>query len=67
MQKKFRCIAKVGNDKFVKHRVNNLVSYANYLDKAFPDWRWFNVYHNETRQQIANFTKNNRPDNKWLQ
>jgi hypothetical protein len=60
-KKKYHCIAKVGPEKFVKYNVNNLVKFTSYLDRDFPDWRWYNVYDKETRNQVANFTKNNRP------
>jgi len=61
MAKKYRVIGKVGNEKFVKYNVNNLIKFTSFLDKSFPDWRWFNVYDNKTEVQVANFTKNNRP------
>lgn len=60
MSKKYKIIAKVGKDKFVKYHVNNLLSFTSFLDLNFKDWRFFNVF-DQTGQQIANFTKNNRP------
>lgn len=64
--KKYRVIAKIGNNidgsaKCIKYNVNNLVRFALFLDKEFPDWRWFNVYDKETGNQIDSYTKNRRP------
>ncbi len=64
-EKKYKAIAKVSNDKFVKYHINNLVSFARFLDEKFPDWRFFNVF-DQTGQQVKNYTKNNRPENKTL-
>lgn len=63
-QKKYKVIAKVSNDKFVKYHVNNLLSFTLFLDDKFKDWRYFNVF-NVNGEQIANYTKNNRPQTKW--
>lgn len=63
-KKKYMCIAKVGNEKFVRYRENNLKLFAGFLDREFTDWRWFNVYEysrDGDGPQIGNFTKNNRP------
>lgn len=67
--KKYKCIAKVGSDKFIKHNVNNLLLYTAWLDRKFPDWRWFNVYRytkNGDGEQLDNFTKNSRPRRRYL-
>lgn len=66
MTKKYHCIAKVGNEKFVKYNVNNLMSFCRFLDDKFNDWRYFNVFSKATKKQVGNFTKNNRPANKTL-
>lgn len=66
--KKYKVIAKVGNDKFVKYNVNNLLLFSRFLDKDFPDWRYFNVYaytKDGSGNQIANYTKNRRPDGRY--
>jgi len=63
-KKKYKAIAKVGNDKFVKYNVNNLRMFAAFLDRRFPDWRYFNVFRytkDGTGEQLKSFTKNNRP------
>ena len=67
--KKYKVIAKVDNNKFVKYNVNNLVLFARFLDKKFQGWRWFNVYEytkDSTGKQIGNFTNKNRPKNKHM-
>ena len=68
-KKKYKVVAKVGNKEvgnqgFVKYNVNNLRLFASFLDKKFPDWRYFNVYSwtkDSTGNQIGSFTKNKRP------
>jgi hypothetical protein len=60
-QKKYTCIAKAASEKFVKYRLNDLIKFTTFLDKQWPDWRWFNVFDNRTKTQVANFTKVNRP------
>ena len=68
--KKYKVIAKVGSDDFVKYNVNNLKKFASFLDKSFPNWRWFNVYEYKKDgkgQQLGNFTKNNRPRTAFIQ
>jgi hypothetical protein len=61
---KYRVIAKVDNDKFVKYYVTNLLLFTKFLDRNFSAWRFFNVYEkskDDKGKQIASFTKNNRP------
>lgn len=68
-KKKYKVIAKVGNEKFVKYNVNNLLLFTNFLDDNFTDWRWFNVYElasNGKGPQIANFTKSSRPSKRFV-
>lgn len=67
--KKYKIIAKIGNDKFVKYNVNNLVLFTEFLDKKFSDWRWFNVFEytkNGSGTQLGSFTKNKRPNKNYL-
>lgn len=64
--KKYTCIAKVGPEKFVKYRLNNLKDFTAFLDRKWPDWRFFNVYDKQTKEQLANFTKTNRPNSAFL-
>lgn len=63
-KKKYKVIAKVGNDKFVKYRVNDLLKFTSFLDTNFTGWRWYNVYDAKTGIQVSNFTTNNRPSTK---
>lgn len=58
--KKYRVIAKVEDQHFVKYHVNNLLLFTNFLDTSFPSWRWFNVYDSQG-VQIENYTKSKRP------
>ena len=67
--KKYKVIAKVGTDKFVKYNVNNLQLFTKFLDTTFPEWRYFNVYSHTkdgSGEQIANYTKNNRPISRYV-
>jgi hypothetical protein len=64
MNKKRAVIVKTGKGKedFAKwNYVNDLVRFTSFLDRQFPDWCYMNVFDKETKQQIASFTKNNRP------
>lgn len=63
MKKIKRCvIVKVGNEEFLKYEyVNNLVLFTRFLDTKYPDWRYMNVFDRETKTQIGNFTKKNKP------
>lgn len=63
---KYTCIAKVGDDHFVKYRLSDLVKFAAFLDDKHSDWRWFNVFDKETKKQIGNFTRNKRPTTKSI-
>lgn len=65
-EKKYKIIAKVSNDKFVKYNVNDLVSFSRFLDSKFIGWRWFNVFDKVTGSQIASFTSNNKPTTKYI-
>jgi hypothetical protein len=67
--KKYKVVAKIGSDKFVKYNVNNLVLFTEFLDKKFSDWRWFNVFEYKkdgSGNQIASFTKNKRPQKPYI-
>jgi hypothetical protein len=68
-KKKYKVIAKVENDKFVKYNVNNLLLFTSFLDEHFSNWRWFNVYDYTPEGngiQLANFTTNNRPTSRFI-
>lgn len=60
--KEYSCIIKTSSKQFVKYRtVRDLLKFTIFLDAMFPEWRYYNVYDKTTKQQIASFTKNNRP------
>jgi hypothetical protein len=68
--KKYKVIAKINDDKFVRYNVNNLRRFADFLDKEFGGFRWFNVYKytkEGTGEQLASFTNSNRPKTAYLQ
>ena len=74
MSKRYCAIVKIGTKPngdahCVKYRFNDLINFTFFLDKAWPDWKWYNVYSNlETNKgvQLASFTKNKRPEKKSL-
>ena len=57
---KYVCIVKT-SEKHIKCYVTDLIKFTLYLDKNFTTWKYFNVFDKKTRQQIANFTINQRP------
>lgn len=67
--KKYKVIAKVNNEKFVKYNVNNLILFTDFLDKNFAGWRWFNVYE-YTKEgngvQLGSYTNSNRPTSRHV-
>ena len=68
-KKKYKVIAKVENDKFVKYNVNNLLLFTEFLDINFSGWRWFNVFEYKKEgngMQLANFTTKSRPLKRFL-
>jgi len=67
--KKYKVIAKINNDKFVKYNVSNLVKFTEFLDREFGGFCWFNVYRytkNSKGEQLASFTNKNRPQGRYL-
>lgn len=67
--KKYKVIAKVNNEKFVKYNVNNLLLFTKFLDTNFVGWRFFNVFEytkDSTGTQIASFTSKNRPTKMYV-
>lgn len=64
VKKKYKVVAKINKDKFVKYNVTNLMKFAEFLDREFGGFRWFNVYlytKDGTGEQVANYTNKNRP------
>ncbi len=74
MPKKYKVIVKIKNNPdgsahCIKYRVTDLLKFTQFLDKTWSEWKWFNVYENlgvNKGNQIANFTKNNRPISRFL-
>ena len=74
MGKRYAAIVKINNDSngkanCVKYRFNDLINFTSFLDKAWPDWKWYNVYSNTGANkgtQLGSFTKNKRPINKSI-
>lgn len=64
LTKKYKVIAKVSSDKFVKYNVNDLLSFSRFLDAKFSEWRWFNVFDKLTGEQIGSYTCKDRPTRK---
>ena len=74
MPKKYKVIVKIKNNPdgsahCIKYRVTDLLKFTQFLDKTWSEWKWFNVYENlgvNKGNQIANFTKGNRPISRFL-
>lgn len=64
--KLYTVIVKVSAEKFVKYHCSDLLSLVSFLDKNYPGWRWFNVYSQKTKTQLANFTNKDRPTSKKI-
>lgn len=74
MAKRYIAIVKIKNNPdgtahCVKYRFSNLLKFTLFLDKKWPEWKWYNVYsdleHNKGTQ-LGSFTKIKRPNNKSL-
>jgi hypothetical protein len=67
--RKYVAIVKIGNNPdgsahCVKYRFDDLVKFTKFLDAKWSEWKWFNLFDNRgpnKGEQIANYTKNNRP------
>ena len=67
--KKYIAIVKIKNNSdgtahCVKYRFDNILKFTEFLDRKWPEWKWYNVYSNtgSTKgSQIRSYTKNNRP------
>ena len=58
-----------GSAKCVKYRFNNLLKFTSFLDKSYPEWKWYNVYSNKGTNkgtQLTNYTNKLRPTLKKL-
>lgn len=73
-RKRYIAIVKIRNNKngsafCVKYRFNDLLDFTKFLDKKWPEWKWYNVYANSEnmkRIQLTNFTKYKRPTSKSI-
>lgn len=59
---KFRCWVKTADGSTVTYHSSDLISFTRFLDKQYPKWRFFNVYHNGL--VVASFTQSHRPTKK---
>lgn len=67
--KKYKVIAKVDTEKFVKYNVNNLLLFTKFLDSNFINWRYFNVYEwtkDDTGSQICSYSRHKRPLSRYV-
>jgi len=63
---RYRIWVKVAADKTITYRSGDLMNFTRFLDKSYPEWRFFNVYCASTSQQLGSFTKNNPPKTKII-
>jgi hypothetical protein len=43
----------IGNKGYVKYRkINNLQRFNIFLNKKYPEWKFYNLYDNKTKQKI---------------
>ena len=62
--KEMICIVKVGGTplgggSFKKWHVNNLKKFIDFLNREYPNWRYFNVYDKKSKVQIGSFSSQN--------
>jgi hypothetical protein len=73
-RKKYIAIVKIKNNSdgtanCVKYRFDDILKFTEFLDKKWPDWKWYNVYSNTgttKRSQLGNYTKHNRPTSRMI-
>jgi len=66
MKHEYVIIVKVGEKKYLKYHISNLVSFTEFLNRCYSDWKYFNVYDRKTRKQICSFTQRNQPNTKHV-
>jgi hypothetical protein len=54
----YTCWVKVNDKETKSWHTPDLLDFQKFLDREYPDWRFYNVYIKD--QQIASFTKNKR-------
>jgi len=69
-RKKYRVWVVVKNRNPLTYNVTNFVSFTAFLDRAFPNWSFYNVYPyikgQITTEKITSFTKNRKPQKPFL-
>jgi len=68
MKNKYNIIAKTSIEEgdFKKWRCSDLMSLTKFLDKDYPDWKFFHVYDKATRKKLATFKQDHRPLSKFI-
>lgn len=56
-QATYKCWVKVNNTDTKTWHTPDLLDFQKFLNRVYPDWRFYNVYVKET--QVASFTKSN--------
>ena len=62
---KYVCIVKT-TEKHLRYHVTDLIKFTSFLDLKHPSWKYFNVYDYKTKDQIGNFTINNKPTSRRI-
>lgn len=65
----YSVIAKTSSktDDFKKWRnVTDLIKFTQFLDRVYPQWKFFNVYNKKDKQHLDCFKQNYRPQEKTL-
>lgn len=59
MAQKFTVIIKSDFKSFIKYRnVTSIKKLVTYLDKNYPQWRWFNIFDKE-KNQVGSYSRKN--------
>lgn len=59
--RRYRCLVKLDAQDIRHWHTDDLLDFMAWLDVAYPNWRWFNVYNSQTGQQLGNYTQQKRP------
>lgn len=68
MKNRYNIIAKCSahESDFKKWRCSDLISLTKFLDKSYPEWKFFHVYDKTTRERLATFKQQQRPTAKHI-
>lgn len=61
---RYKVIVKVNSDKFCTWKCHDLLKLVVFLNRDFPNWRWFNVYSyigSNKGIQLASYTTKKLP------